>query len=184
MISSKYLANRKWPALVLAAVLVLSFSALGFDFSMSMVPSPADIGRLINKVSATNNPDPFAPDNLQANTAPHTPLFFAGHDEEEPLVPPEVAEFLKTYSLSRFENAFYDALRFRQFKRVTEEIYRSTGYELIRLDQVPGFIRRSYTVLSHPMGAGEQDAYFLFWRPLFRMNKFYYTYKGHDIFFL
>jgi peptidoglycan hydrolase-like protein with peptidoglycan-binding domain len=34
------------------------------------------------------------------------------------------------------------------------------------------------------MGAGEPEAYFLFWRPLFRMNKFYYTYKGHDIFFL
>ncbi|CAB1082535.1 hypothetical protein JY97_08070 [Alkalispirochaeta odontotermitis] len=184
MISSKYIANRKWPTLTLAAILVLLLSALGFDFSLSTVPSSAHISRLINQVSATKNSDPFGPDNLQPNTASHTPLFFAGHDEEKPLVPLAVVEFLKTYSLSKFENAFFDALRFRQFKRVTEEIYRSTGYELIRLDHVPGFVRKTHVVLSHPLGAEGQDAHFLFWRPLFRMNKFYYTYKGHDIFFL
>lgn len=184
MISSKFLAIKKWPALILTAGLVLLFSALGVDFSMSTVPSSAYLGLLINQVSAIATPAPSLPDTLQPKTTAHTPLFFAGHDEEKPLVPLAVVEFLKTYSLSKFENAFFDALRFRQFKRVTEEIYRSTGYELIRLDHVPGFVRKTHVVLSHPLGAEGQDAHFLFWRPLFRMNKFYYTYKGHDIFFL
>jgi len=124
------------------------------------------------------------PDNLQQNAASHPPLFFAGHDEETPLVPYAIAEFLKSYSLSKFENAFFDALRFRQFKRVAEDIYRSTGYELIRLDYVPGFVRETHVILSYPLGSERQESYFLFWRPLVRMNKFYYTYKGHDIFFL
>ena len=67
---------------------------------------------------------------------------------------------------------------------MTEEIYRSTGYELIHLDYVPGFIRKTHVVLSYPLDTGEQESYFIFWRPLFRMNKFYYTYKGLDIYFL
>jgi len=111
-------------------------------------------------------------------------LFFAGHDEEQPRVPHAIVEFLKTYSLSKYDKAFYDALRFSQFKRVAEEIYRFTGYELIRLDYVPGFIRKTHVVLSYPLGSESKESYFLFWRPPFRVKNFYYTYKGHDIFFL
>jgi hypothetical protein len=184
LISNKYLSTAKWPALVLTAALILLLSASGFDFSISPVLSSDYFGKLTNNASKIFTPTPSLPDNLQQNTASHAPLFFAGHDEDKPLVPYAVVEFLKTYSLSKFENAFYDALRFRQFKRVTEEIYRSTGYELIRLDYVPGFIRKAHVVLSYTLVTEGPESYFLFWRPLFRLNKFYYTYKGLDIFFL
>jgi len=185
LIPSNFFALAKWPALILTAVLVLMFSAHGSDLSLSPVPASSYLGRLVSQVAKVFDPVLSLPDNdMQLLAAAQTPLFFAGHNEEKPLVPLDIAGFLKTYSLSKFENAFYDALRFRQFKRVTEEIYRSTGYELIRLDHVPGFVRKTHEVLSHPLGAAGQVAHFLFWRPLFRMNKFYYTYKGHDIFFL
>ncbi len=184
LISNKYLSTRKWPALVSAVALIVLLAALGFDFSISPGLSSASFGRLINQATKIFTLTPSLPDNLQQNTASHPPLFFAGHDEEKPLVPYAIVEFLKTYSLSKFENAFYDALRFRQFKRVAEEIYRSTGLELIRLDHVPKFIRKTHVVLSYPLGSERQESYFLFWRPLFRIKKFYYTYKGHDIFFL
>ncbi len=184
LISNKYLSTMKWSALVSAAALILLLSAFGFNFSISPGLSSASFGRLINQATKIFTLTPSLPDNLQQNTASHSPLFFAGHDEEKPLVPYAIVEFLETYSLSKFENALYDALRFRQFKRVTEAIYRSTGFELIRLDYVPGFIRKTHVVLSYPLGSERQQSYFLFWRPLFRMNKFYYTYKGHDVYFL
>jgi len=185
MNSSNYFALAKWPALILMAALVLMFSAHGSNLSLSPGSASSYMGRLVSQVSKALDPVLSLSDyNMQSIEATQTPLFFAGHNEEKPLVPHAIAEFLKTYSLSKFENAFYDAVRFRQFERVTEEIYRSTGYELVRLDYVPGFVRKTYEVLSNPLGNGEQDGYYLFWRPLFRVNKFYYTYKGHDIFFL
>ena len=184
LISNKYLSTAKWPALILTGALILLLSASGFDFSISPLLSSAYLGKLTNNASEIFTPTPPLPNNLQKNTASHAPLFFAGHDEDKPLVPYAIVEFLKTYSLSKFENAFYDALRFRQFERVTEKIYRSSGYELIHLDYVPGFIRKTHVVLSYPLVTEGPESYFLFWRPLFRMNKFYYTYKGLDIFFL
>ena len=184
LISNNYLSTAKWPALILTGALILLLSASGFDFSISPLLSSAYLGKLTNNASEIFTPTPPLPNNLQKNTASHAPLFFAGHDEDKPLVPYAIVEFLKTYSLSKFENAFYDALRFRQFERVTEKIYRSSGYELIHLDYVPGFIRKTHVVLSYPLVTEGPESYFLFWRPLFRMNKFYYTYKGLDIFFL
>jgi len=186
LMPNKLLSTRTWHALVAAAAVFLLVSAAGVNLSISTatVRPSAYIGRMITLASAMLTPVPSVPVNLQQNTTSHSPLFYAGHDEEKPLVPPAITEFLKTYSLSKFENAFNDALRFRQFKRVAEEIYRSSGYELIRFDHLPGYIREEHVVLSYPLGPGEQESHFLFWRPLVRMNRFYYTYKGHDIFFL
>jgi len=121
---------------------------------------------------------------MQPKTASQPPLFFASHDEEKPLVSRAIIEFLKAYSLSKYENAFSDAMRFRQLKRVAEAIYHSTGYELIRLDFVPEFIRKTHVILPYPLGSEKKESYFLFWRLPFRVKRFYYTYKGHDIFFL
>lgn len=184
LISNKLLSTRKWHALVAATAMILLVCAAGVNFSISPDIGLVLAGKLINQASRVFTLTPSLPDILPQNTASHAPLFFAGHDEEQPLVPHAIVEFLKTYSLSKYENAFYDALRFKQFKRVAEEIYRFTGYEMIRLDYVPGFIRKTHVVLSYPLGSERKESYFLFWRPPFRVEKFYYTYKGYDIFFL
>ncbi len=186
-IPNKLLSTRKWHALIAAAAMILLISAAGVNYSMSPdmgLISDGSVDKPLNQASKLSTRTPSLPDKLPQNTASQAPLFFAGHDEEQPRVPHAIVEFLKTYSLSKYKNAFYDAMRFSQFKRVAEEIYRSTGYELIRLDYVPGFIRKTHVVLSYPLGSERKESYFLFWRPPFRVKNFYYTYKGHDIFFL
>jgi hypothetical protein len=184
LIPNKLLSTRAWHTLVAATAMILLVSAVGVNLSISAVPPSAYWGRLINLASAVFVPLPSLPVNLKPNTTSLSPLSFAGDDEKKPLVPPAIAEFLKPYFLSKFESAFNDALQFRQFKRVAEEIYRASGYELIRFDHLPGFIRDKHVVLSHPLGPGGQESHFLFWRPLVRMTRFYYTYKGHDVFLL
>jgi len=184
LIPNKLLSTRKWHALVAATAIILLISAVGVNFSMSPDTGMVSVGELLNQASKLSTRTPSLPDKLPQNTASQPPLFFAGHDEEQPRVPHAIVEFLKSYSLSKFKNAFYDALRFRQYKRVAEQIYRSTGYELIRLDYVPGFIRNTHAVLTYPLGSERKESYFLFWHPPFRVKNFYYTYKGHDIFFL
>jgi hypothetical protein len=146
--------------------------------------SDGSIDKPLNQASMVSTRTPPLPVKLPQNTASQAPLFFAGHDEAQPRVPQAIVEFLQSYSLSKYANAFYDALRFSQFKRVAEQIYRSTGYELIHLDDVPGFIRKTHVVLSYPLESEGKESYFLFWRPPFKVKNFYYSYKGHDIFFL
>lgn len=183
---NKLLSTGKWHALIAATAMILLISAAGVNFWMSPdigLISEGSVDKAVDQTSGAAAASSL-PENLPRDTASQAPLFFAGHDEEQPLVPRAIVEFLKTYSLSKYENAFYDALRFSQFKRVAEEIYRFTGYELIRLDYVPEFIRKAHVILSYPLGSEGKEAYFLFWRPPFRVKNFYYTYKGHDIFFL
>ena len=100
LIPNKLLSTRTWHALVAADAVFLLVSAAGVNFSISPVRPLAYLGRkLINLASTVFTPVPSLPVNLQQNTTSHSPLFFAGHDEEKPLVPPAIIEFLKTYSL-------------------------------------------------------------------------------------
>ena len=176
--------TRKRSKLFSVAVLILFFAALGAYFSISPYLSMGSLGERFIEAARNIRLTPFLPDNLHQMAASRVPLSIADHDEETPLIPDAIAEFLSAYSLSKYTNAFLDAIRFGQFKRVAQEIYRTSGYELIRLDHVPEFIRKTHVVLSSPLGAEGRMSHFLFWRPLFRINKFYYSYKGHDIYLL
>ena len=183
--SNNFFSSRKISKLVSAAALALLFFAAGYSFSKLPDLSMDFFGKLLNQAIPIIGLNPSLPKNLQpAAAASQTPLFFEGYNEERPFIPPVVIEFLKSYSLSKYNNAFFDGIRFNQFKRVAKEIYRSTGYEMIRLDNVPDFIRKTHKVLSYPLGPDRKISHFLFWRPIFRINKFYYSYKGHDIFLL
>jgi hypothetical protein len=158
---------------------------VGLSFSILPHSSFGFFDRLLNQAIPVIGLNPSLSRNLQQEAAAsQTPFFFAGHNEERPLIPPGVVEFLKTYSLSNYDKAFFDGIRFNQFKRVAKQIYRSTGYELISFDNIPDFIRNTHEVLSYPLGPDRKLSHFLFWRPIFRINKFYYSYKGHDIFLL
>jgi hypothetical protein len=181
---NRLLSIRKISKLVSAAALALLFFAAGFSVSKLDFSSLDFFSRLLNPATRILSFNPILPINLQRVRASHTPLFFAGHNEEKPFIPPVIVEFLKTYSLSKYDKAFFDGIRFNQFKRVAKDIYRSTGYEMIRLDNIPDFIGKTHEVLSYPLGPDRKISHFLFWRPIFRINKFYYSYKGHDIFLL
>jgi peptidoglycan hydrolase-like protein with peptidoglycan-binding domain len=184
MKSGKLSASGKWFNVIWTLTLVLFFSAAGFFIIEASFAPLGAVAGLYDRATRIIGLNVSAPINSHPNSVLNIPYFFPGQDEEKPVLPPVIKRFLKSYSLSNFDKAFFDAIRFVQFRRVAGDIYRSSGYELIRLDIIPESIRKKYEVLSYPLGPNGKLAHFLFWRPPFRIDKFYYSYKGHDIFLL
>ena len=100
----------------------------------------------------------------------------AASQDHSPLV-----DFLDEYQLSQYEQSFLEALKALQFQQVTKTIYAQTGYHLIRLGSLPDSIRASYGVLAYPLGLSGKETFFLFWRPILQVMKFYYGYSGKEI---
>jgi len=46
---------------------------------------------------------------------------------------------------------------------------------------VPDYIRGEYDVLAYPSEESEEETFYLFWKPVFRLTKYYYGYHGEDI---
>jgi general secretion pathway protein A len=96
-------------------------------------------------------------------------------------VPVPVADFLKAYELSKQEELFTEALDTGKFQGVAERIFRETGYQLIRLERISDRVKNKYGVLSYPNALTGKTVYFLFWKPVITLNKFYYSYRGEEI---
>jgi general secretion pathway protein A len=92
-----------------------------------------------------------------------------------------VADFLKAYSLSMYENIFLTALQTGSFQKASEAIFSKTGYQLIILEQISEHVKSKYGVLSYPNSITGKTIYFLFWKPAFTLKKFYYSYRGKEI---
>jgi len=102
-------------------------------------------------------------------------------DEKTGSLPAPVADFLKAYKLSMHENLFFEALETGRFQGVAETIFSKTGYQLIRLEHIPDHVKRKYGVLSYPSAVNGKTGYFLFWKPAFKLEKFYYSLRGKEI---
>jgi len=100
--------------------------------------------------------------------------------KEKP-VPKALREFLSAYSLAKYAHAFDNALENGDFKGLSENILRETGYQLITLKKLPESVREKYGVLICPAARGGGNEYFLFWRPILLIRKFYYGYRGQEI---
>lgn len=92
-----------------------------------------------------------------------------------------VADFLKAYELSTHENLFFTALKTGRLQQASETIFNQTGYQLICLEQISDQVKSKYGVLSYPNAATGKTVYFLFWKPVFTLKKFYYSYRGSEI---
>ncbi len=178
--------RRRWPVLasasgaavlVMAAALYLSpLLSLPGTFSLkkiNLISLASSNARQLAKKTASNVDTALEPAALDEPVDEHP--------EKLPAIPRAIADFLNTYSLSHYANAFYDALRYRQFTRVAENISHETSYELIRLDRVPEFVEGKFGILAYPMRANGQETFFLFWRPVMKLKKFFYSYRGRDI---
>ena len=104
-----------------------------------------------------------------------------GSDTKTSILKNPVIDFLKAYNLSIHENIFFTALKTGSFQKVSEIIFSKTGYQLICLEQVPDQVKSKYGVLSYPNTTTGKTVYFLFWKPTFRLKKFYYSYRGREI---
>ncbi|MBW2095141.1 MAG: AAA family ATPase [Deltaproteobacteria bacterium] len=100
--------------------------------------------------------------------------------KEKP-VPKALREFLSAYSLTKFARAFDRAMENGDFKELSRDILRETGYQLVTLKKLPESVREKYGVLICPASRGSGNEYFLFWRPRLLIHKFYYGYRGQEI---
>lgn len=100
--------------------------------------------------------------------------------KEKP-VPRALRDFLSANSLSKFAFAFDRALGKGDFKKLSNDILRQTGYQLVTLKKLPEPVREKYGVLMCPASRGSGNEYFLFWRPKLLIRKFYYGYQGQEI---
>jgi general secretion pathway protein A len=101
--------------------------------------------------------------------------------QKETVIPEAVRDFMEAYGLQRFAQAFNDALGTRDYKKVSEDIFRETGYSLIRLASLPEILKQKYGVLVCPSEQGAGQSFYLFWHPQLLVRKFYYGYQGKEI---
>ena len=99
-------------------------------------------------------------------------------------IPKAVIDFLAGYNLSLYKIPFFSALKAQRFEEVTESILDQTGYRLIRLEKLPHHIQAKYGTLLYSSGSQGNDTYYLFWKPTIRFERFYYNYKGQNIYVL
>ena len=93
--------------------------------------------------------------------------------------PPAIVKFLEDNGLTEYRKLFYEALKENRVQEAARQIYKETGLQLVTLKAVPDHLRAVYGILAYPAGPGE--SYYLFWRPAFVIERFYYHYKGDEI---
>jgi len=101
--------------------------------------------------------------------------------QKEKPVTEAVVKFLSVYNLSDFVRPFFKAMEKKDLREVADSIFEKTGYQMIRLDNLPENIRSRYGILSFSFDKGGKEGYFLFWRPKIRVTKFYLDYQGEEI---
>ncbi len=101
--------------------------------------------------------------------------------QKESPIPDAVVNFLSAYNLSEFALPFVKAMETSIFQKVTDSIFKKTGYNMIQLDTIPEHIKSRYGVLSLSLDKSGKESYFLLWRPTIRITKFYLGYRGEEI---
>ncbi len=118
------------------------------------------------------------------------PLPEPGPVDAEPAQPSDDPEdtlmvFLGNYGLEKYEVVVREGLaspeNSRQMNAMKTHLFDHTGYELIRLPVLPDTVRDQYDVLSAKDPATGRQAFYLFWKPVLKIVKFYSGYTGEEI---
>lgn len=96
-------------------------------------------------------------------------------------IPVAVTDFLYACRLSAFEKSFFTSLKTNRFHELTQTIFDKTGRWLIRLEDVPDYIRGEYDVLAYSSAESGKETFYLFWKPVLRIERYYYGYRGEAI---
>ncbi len=96
-------------------------------------------------------------------------------------VPEPVVQFMRDYGAIELAGEFYSALKGNSLEVFSQEMYKTTGLELISLKELPAHVKDRYGVLCHPYGPEGSSTYFLFWKPPIKFSRFYYGYKGKEV---
>ncbi len=96
-------------------------------------------------------------------------------------IPVAITDFLCACRVSAFEESFFTSLKTGRFHELTLTIFDNTGRWLIRLEDVPDYIRGEYDILAYPSEESGKETSYLFWKPVLRVERYYYGCRGKDI---
>ncbi|OQY14507.1 MAG: hypothetical protein B6I30_00295 [Desulfobacteraceae bacterium 4572_187] len=171
---------KKRPTVLSFTIVLPLFLVAGFIYFTQAKTSPLFKANIISKMIAPAKEINMLPAVADAGEVPAHPQIME-NDEKTGSLPVPVADFLKAYKLSMYEDLFFEALETGRFQQAAEAIFNKTGNQLIRLEQIPDHVKRKYGVLSYPNAVNGKTGYFLFWKPAFRLEKFYYSLRGKEI---
>lgn len=97
-------------------------------------------------------------------------------------VDPAIATFLNIYQLDPYADEFQQALRSGKLATLAGRIFGETGYQLVELRSVPEAIRQRYGALAFSIGQNQPPTWLLFWQPKLELRRFYYAYRGKEIY--
>ena len=89
--------------------------------------------------------------------------------------------FLVSYDLEGYHRLFQTALQEEDIQTVARKIRRDTGYQLVKLNRRPQPNAQLRQIYAHIDPSSGDATYFLFWRPPFTIENFYYYYTGEEI---
>lgn len=97
-------------------------------------------------------------------------------------IDPAVTAFLSVHQLERYEEEFQQAIEKGTLEALSQRIYAETGYQLIKLGSVPDHIRQQYGALAFSLSRNQSPVWLLFWRPQLELRRFYFAYRGEEIY--
>lgn len=68
-----------------------------------------------------------------------------------------------------------------RFDEIKEDIFKETGFLLIGLEAFREDLMTGFGALAVTQNEGLEKIYLIFWRPQFRIYRFYYHYRGEEI---
>lgn len=92
-----------------------------------------------------------------------------------------IGQFLAAHGLSHLTDSFVASVQSGDFQKLTETIFKQTGYELIRLNHIPPLVQENYGILRYPVAADSAPSHFLLWKPRLRIQRFRKSYRGSEI---
>jgi hypothetical protein len=101
---------------------------------------------------------------------------------ETTTVDPAITAFLNIYQLDQYTHDFQQALKTGALATLAHRIYGETGYQLIQLDAITESIRRRYGALAFSIGHNQSPTWLLFWKPQLELRRFYFAYRGEEIY--
>jgi general secretion pathway protein A len=169
---------------IFAASVLLVFSVFGgivySGFNRHILGKPPVSGI---DTESVNHKDRFKSEvtGLSSKTIEHTDNKTDNRLVRYIIVPQSVKNFLKEYELVDYRTSFFEALETDRFQEVTENIFKKTGYMLIKLDHVSDQIQKEYGTLKYGSDLKDHPKFYLFWRPTIIVKQFYYFYDGKEI---
>ena len=167
----------------LSAVMILILLISGGILYIKLTPQVdhLNIKRFFYKQTAASTENQTIDKAVLSEKTPVSDLSDKPALNEKPFVPAALSQFLAYYNLLDYESKFFMAMRINRFKDIADSIYEETGYQLIQLDHLTENIRNNHAVFSFTSKKTGKEIYFILWKPIIRITRFYPGYNGEEI---